>query len=149
MAPNRLPSLFTSADGESQEQPEVSLVVDEPVLAVAPEQFDWAGTAATATLSAGLLDLVVDSSGEVSIFADLIMGMSEEATAELLEEWHHIPKPSCPEPLDNLFRAFGIELPAAVGCDYGSLEPIRRKKPAPRRVVSMPSLFVAPGDHDE
>ena len=137
-APNRLPSLFTTENGENTW---LQTAVEEPVVSMAPEQLHWAAEAAQATLSADLIDLVIDSSGEVSIFADLI-DMSEEAKAKLLEEWKPITKPSFPEPSGNLFRAFGIELPAAGGCDCHFPEIKARKRAKARDVVILPSLFV-------
>lgn len=141
--PNRLPSLFTSDASEIQNQPDVSpALIDEPLVAIAQEQLDWAGTAAAATLSADLLDLVVDPSGTVSIFADLIMGISDEEKAKLLEEWKPITKPSHFAPSGNLFRAFGIDLPEANGCDCRFPEIKARKRAKVRDVVTLPSLFI-------
>lgn len=142
MAPNRLPNLFTSDGGENLQQPDASpAVIDESSVAIAPEQFDWVKEAAAATLSADLLDLVVDPSGAVSEFADLI-DMPEEVKARLLEEWRPTSKPSYPEPRGNLFRAFNIELPAADGGDCRFPEVKTRNRAKARDAVVLPSLFV-------
>lgn len=141
--PNRLPSLFTQETSEIRQRHDLAAAaVDAPLGPIDLEHFDWAGAAAAATLSVDLLDLVVGPSGAVSEFADLIMDMSEEAKANLLEEWQPIPRPPSPEPRGNLFREFGIDLPAADVRGTCPLELKRRRSRVRRCAVTLPSLFV-------